>query len=224
MYINPIFDEFMVVFLSFFVYCLIGWTYESFVWAKCELKYFTNRGYLLGPCCPIYGFVSLMDWYVLGGFTNPIVIFFVGAIVCTIFEFITHWTLEKIFHRRWWDYSNYPLNLNGRISVPSSFFFGLAGVLLVKVVHPTTTGIVRALSQQTRFAIFILVALAFISDLLITTISLCNGSKRIKTFYTRMHDSYEAPFEHLTKAFDPFDQMLSQKLARFHKTQDDEEA
>ncbi len=211
------FDYFAVLVLAFFVYSFIGWTYESFVWAKAELKHFTNRGYLLGPCCPIYGFISLLDWFLLSGIKNPLLIFITGAVVCTIFEYITHYTLEKLFHKRWWDYSNYPLNLNGRISVPSSFFFGLAGLLLVKVVHPTTVGFCMSLTPGVRTLLFFMVLTFFAIDLVLTTVSLADRSDSVKSVYTTLHDYYEAPFIHLPDACQPIDKKISGAFSKLKR-------
>src|SRR5574344_403991 len=157
-----------VICLAFFVYSFIGWAYESTIWAKAEKKKFMNRGYLMGCYCPIYGFVSLLDWYVLYRFQNPASIFIVAAIVCCCLEYATSWMLEEIFHQRWWDYSNYPLNLDGRISLLSALFFGAAGLLLVKIVHPLTIRTISSLPDLCLYVSSSASSCFFIFDCIVT--------------------------------------------------------
>ena len=188
------FDIFILNYLAFFFYSFICWSYESTVWAKAELKRFTNRGFLLGPICPIYGFVSLLDWYALHNIKSPVMIFIVGATVCSIFEYLTSFFLEKCFNKRWWDYSNYPFNINGRISLPSSLFFGMAGLLLVKMVHPFTVDKILKLAPNVRYGIALCIAIMLFVDIVISTLSMKLRSNRVKQIY-------EKNAEHLRRIF-----------------------
>ena len=71
-----------------------------------------------------------------GGFRNPVLTFIFGAIVTSILEYFTSWIMEKLFHMRWWDYSHYKFQINGRVCLLNSACFGLASVLLCHVVQP----------------------------------------------------------------------------------------
>ena len=207
-----------VDFLAFIVYGFIGWAYESSIWAKAEKKRFINRGMLLGPICPIYGLISFMDWEMLHRIESPAVIFIVSAVVCCIFEYIISWSLEKIFHQRWWDYSNYPLNLNGRISVPSGLFFGAAGLFLVKVVHPFTIQSIGGgrLSDRMIFAAAGVSAFVLLLDIIVTAVSL--GMKvpprRISRIYDRISYRTAQPFEYLNHAVIPLDNYAHKKMTQ----------
>ena len=131
------------VFVWFVVYSIFGWIYESTYCTICERKW-ENRGFLYGPVCPIYGtgIVSMMllwktllsDGITLTWWQVFLISFFGSAIL----EYSTHWTLEKLFHAYWWDYSNMPLNLNGRICLPASILFGLGGLMVVYVLYEPT--------------------------------------------------------------------------------------
>ena len=71
-----------------------------------------------------------------GGFQNPVLTFIFGAIVTSILEYFTSWIMEKLFHMRWWDYSHYKFQINGRVCLLNSTCFGLACVLLCHLVQP----------------------------------------------------------------------------------------
>lgn len=201
-----------IVCLSFFTYSFIGWAYESTIWAKAEKKRFINRGYLMGCCCPIYGFVSLLDWIVLHRIHDPVAIFLVAAVLCCILEFTTSWVLEKIFHQRWWDYSNYSFNLDGRISLWSGLFFGAAGLLLVKVVYPLTIKFFGRFPDYALYTSTSIVISLFITDIIITTVSLKHKSNPIEKIYTSITYRTALPFDYLNEACVPIDKIAQRKL------------
>lgn len=209
-----------IAFLAFIFYSIIGWAYECTIWAKAEKKRFMNRGMLLGPICPIYGLVSFLDWVMLNRFENPVVIFVVAAVVCCIFEYFVSWSLEKIFHQRWWDYSNYPLNLNGRISLPSGLFFGAAGLFLVKIVHPFTIRTISLLPDRWLFITAGVLAFILLVDMLVTGISLGlkNPPRRIRKIYDSIFYRTALPFEYLNEAVVPLDR-YTEKMIRNAKIQ-----
>lgn len=118
-----------------FIYSLFGWCYETIV---CSLQAgeLVKRGFLFGPYLPIYGFGALLIILCLHKCMNKANLFLSGMLVTTALEYATSWVLEMLFHRRWWDYSNYTLQLNGRVCLLASLLFGVLGVLLVKYIHP----------------------------------------------------------------------------------------
>lgn len=201
-----------VIIMAFFVFSFIGWAYESTIWAKAEKKKFMNRGYLMGCYCPIYGFVSLLDWFVLHRIANPIAIFIVAAIVCSCLEFLTSWTLEQIFHQRWWDYSNYPLNINGRVSLLSTLFFGAAGLLLVKIVYPATIRAIMKIPEPWIYIVPEVILLLFALDCIITTVSLKHGSKNLELFYHEVTYRTAMPFDYLNVAVIPIDKAARRQI------------
>lgn len=126
----------------FFLYGFIGWGVEV-VYAAIKTHKLVNRGFLCGPICPIYGFgmvgliysVSLIPMPDSGS-TSAVSIFFIGMILTTAIELVGGWALFKIYHIRWWDYSNMKFNLGGYICPQFSLLWGLGSVLMIKVVHP----------------------------------------------------------------------------------------
>ena len=98
---------------------------------------FINRGFLLGPLCPIYGTGAVLMAYFLPLWTTQVESTFLLALVlCGTLEYITSWLMEKLFHARWWDYSHYKFQINGRVCLLNSTCFGLACVLLCHLVQP----------------------------------------------------------------------------------------
>ncbi len=121
------------------VYAMIGWVAEV-IFAAVTEGTITNRGFLAGPYCPIYGFGALGMTALLGPVAdNPLLVFLGAMVVASLLELVTGWALEKIFHRRWWDYSDRPFNVGGYICLSFSLMWGVAGILLMEVLHPAIT-------------------------------------------------------------------------------------
>ncbi|MDD6456689.1 MAG: hypothetical protein PUF59_08925 [Lachnospiraceae bacterium] len=125
--------------LLFFTFSFLGWCMEV------TLKYiqfhrFINRGFLIGPCLPIYGTgvtVITLSVYLVGGeFRTISGVFLASMISSGALEYFSSWIMEKLFHARWWDYSQKPMNLHGRIWIGNLLLFGLAGVILSEIVVP----------------------------------------------------------------------------------------
>ena len=123
------------LFLWFLLYAFIGWVYESVLVSVSERRW-VNRGFLNGPLCPIYGCGAVLAIVLLHDFTNPIEIFLISSFGASILEYITSWGMEKLFHARWWDYSHYRFNIQGRICLLGAIVFGFGGVLIIDVVQP----------------------------------------------------------------------------------------
>ena len=123
-------------FLLFMTYSILGWIIEvtgKFI----EKGKFINRGFLIGPYCPIYGWGAIIMTLTLTRYMNDKLVLFVMAIVvCSILEYMTSYVMEKIFHIRWWDYSNDRFNINGRISLSTMIPFGILGVLGICYSNP----------------------------------------------------------------------------------------
>ena len=122
--------------LYIFIYAFIGWLLET-AYAIYELGKFTKRGFLYGPICPIYGFGAILLLIFLSdNKNNSIKIFFLSALIFSIFEYIVSFALDALFAAKWWDYSNELFNLNGRISILFSFVWGIFGLIFINNIHP----------------------------------------------------------------------------------------
>lgn len=122
-------------FLCFIFYSFAGWLYES-IYYTIRNKRPVNTGFLNGFLCPIYGIGAILNILLLGSIHNTMHLFIAGIIVTCTLEYIVSWILEEVFHKRWWDYSAWPFNINGRVSLISSLAFGIFTVILIKFLHP----------------------------------------------------------------------------------------
>lgn len=151
------------------IYCLIGWIYESTL-VSIKSHKLTNRGYLNGPFLPIYGSGAIiMLFATLPVKTNIVLIFVFGSLAATILEYITGWAMEKIFHVRYWDYSNEFLNLNGHICLLCSVIWGIAAVLLVELIHKPVEKVIFALDATVINVAAIVFSVYFIVDFILST-------------------------------------------------------
>lgn len=131
-----LFYEFVIM---LFLFSILGWVMEvtlKFI----QYHRFINRGFLIGPYCPIYGFgvvgVTILVGGLLGRAGTYPETFMAGFVICGFLEYMTSLYMEKMFHARWWDYSNKPMNLHGRIWIGNLILFGLASVIIVKLIDP----------------------------------------------------------------------------------------
>lgn len=154
--------------LLFLLYSITGWIVEvinAIYWNK----KFINRGFLIGPYCPIYGFGSiLMILFLYKYIDDYIVIFVMCVVICGILEYVTSFLMEKIFKTRWWDYSNKKFNINGRICLETLVLFGIGGLLIMYIINPIYVNIINIFSFNTIKIISIVGALLFIADVIVS--------------------------------------------------------
>ena len=156
-------DSIKIVFLLFIIYSFMGWVMEVIVtWP--ETKCFVNRGFLIGPICPIYGFGALSMIFLLFRFHDPFLLFVTSLIVCSILEYVTSYAMEKLFNARWWDYSHLKFNLNGRICLQNSIGFGLLGVALAYYINPFMLGVLLNINPTILTIAFYIILVLFVID------------------------------------------------------------
>lgn len=153
--------------LLFFAYAFLGWCIEV------TLKYFQfhrfiNRGFLTGPRLPIYGSGAALITIAVKGL-SPLessvgTTFMVSFILCGVVEYMTSFVLEKRFHARWWDYSQKPMNLHGRVWIGNLILFGLGGVLIVEMINPLLLRLSGHLSFILRETLAIILSSIFTAD------------------------------------------------------------
>ena len=129
-------------FVYFVIYSCMGWLYES-VFCTIKNGYWQNRGFLYGPVCPIYGvgaaLITYIDDVILAKGEQEFLwwqIFLVAFLGSVVLEYATSYVLEKLFHAYWWDYSTIPFNIHGRVCLPASVGFGVAGLVVIYGVAP----------------------------------------------------------------------------------------
>ena len=96
-------EEIKIYILVFFIYAVAGWIMES-TSISIRNKKFVNRGFLIGPVCPIYGYGVVLVSILLKKYQDDMIVtFFMSIIICGILEYLTSFFMEKIFNARWWD-------------------------------------------------------------------------------------------------------------------------
>ena len=123
------------LFIWFVLYSILGWIYETAYCSVKSLKW-DDRGMLIGPYCPIYGVGAVLDVLLLSGLPNWKAVFLACMLGSAVLEYTTSYLTERIFHAVWWDYSNIPFNFHGRICLPCSLGFGVAGIVVLYGIHP----------------------------------------------------------------------------------------
>ena len=202
-------------FVEFMFYSFLGWVWES-IYCTAKEKKWADRGFLFGPICPIYGscvvvasaVFSSID--VLNSPSFPIWgIFILCYIGSAVAEFATSWVLEKRFNARWWDYSELPLNIQGRICVPVSIAFGLAGVAVVKFLIPAIEGVHEIVSPVVYEVLAIILAAIFGADFALTEASLSALLKDVKQMHEEFNLKAQERYEKVASA----PKVIEQKIA-----------
>ncbi|MBU3159543.1 putative ABC transporter permease [Clostridium frigoris] len=174
------------LFCYFIIYSFMGWCLET-VYATIRKKEFVNRGFLTGPFCPIYGFAILSIIVLLKPIENNYIFLFLGSIFLTsIIEYITGYVLETAFDSTWWDYSDEPHNLHGRICLKFSILWGFISILILKVLHPYIEHIVGLIPKNPGIFLFYITLLYFILDFIITILTIL----KLKSLLTQLITAY----------------------------------
>ena len=154
--------------LFFFACSAAGWLMEV-VCKLVELRRFINRGFLIGPCCPIYGCGAVAITLLLSRYRGDFLsVFALSMVLCGTLEYVTSYLMEKLFHARWWDYSQKHFNLNGRVCANTLIPFGLFGLLLVEFVQPLCFSLFDRIPDTARLALCILLCTLFVTDAIVS--------------------------------------------------------
>lgn len=159
--------EIVTWFLLFIIYAFLGWLMEMLSTIFYHHKFY-NRGFLIGPLCPIYGVAGVLITFIVGEQENILEIFCVVMLLGGVIEYFTSYIMEKLFHARWWDYSNRPFNINGRVFLGNLLAFGALGVLVVKFLSPFFLGLLARINNATLYSIAIVVAVILLCDFIIS--------------------------------------------------------
>ncbi len=169
------------IILLFFIYAFLGWCMEV-AFAACKSGRFVNRGFLNGPVCPIYGFGMVGVAVLLSPLKDNLLWMYLGsAVITTVIEYITGWMLERIFHAKWWDYSDMPLNIGGYVCLLFSLIWGALCVVIVRYVHPAIAGLVEHLPNWLTIVLDGLFVSAIAVDLAATLATIRKLASRLST-------------------------------------------
>ena len=175
--------SFSEIALLFFIYSFLGWCVEVAFVAVTAGKV-TNRGFLNGPVCPIYGCGMIGVLLALLPVEKNIWLLFLGGmVICSAVELFGGWILDKIFHMRWWDYSDEKFNIGGYVCLAFSFMWGMAVVFAVKFVHHPIMAVVKKIPFQIQVIIVVVCGVVFVVDMIVTLKNLIGINKSLGQLY-----------------------------------------
>lgn len=236
--------EFLQTVLYFFIYAFLGWACEV-IYCSIGKKALVNRGFLVGPICPIYGWgalLVLLPLYPLKDYWYLVLI--LGFLITSILEYFTSYIMEKMFHLSWWDYSHHKFNINGRVCLLNSTLFALLVMGMVYIVHPFIINIVAMISQTYLLTTVCILLVIYIVDTIYSFIAVGKLNELIEKFHDIKEDveqNYDGEFSlyiyarivkrfpklSSTKHKDPFENLKSKilykkkKLLKKKKNSDD---
>lgn len=148
----------------FFAFAVLGWCWEVLVFFI-HKGVFINRGILFGPWLPIYGVGGVAVLLFLRRFAeNKLLTFLAAALLCTVLEYMTGWFLESSTGARWWDYTGYLLNLNGRVCLTGALVFGLGSIALIYILAPLANEFYKKIPFRMKYVLGIIVLILFLAD------------------------------------------------------------
>lgn len=151
------------------IFSIIGWIVECVTCTIIEKRFVRDRGFLIGPYCPIYGVGGLCAYLILSKYyDDPITLFVLAAVGASILEYVTSYLMEKIFKARWWDYSDYKFNLEGRICLLNAVLFGIMGMIFVYLFNPFIVDILKQIPNHTLIIVSIVIMVVLLTDIILT--------------------------------------------------------
>ncbi len=159
----------MYIFI-FFIYSFAGWCMESIGGIfNPKVKKFINRGFMIGPYCPVYGIGIVLVNLLLKKYSNDIpALFFLAILICGTLEYFTGYMMEKLFNARWWDYSKKKFNINGRICLDTLLPFGIVATIIICKINPFLFSIFENIPSTIFHVVSIVLILLFMIDFIIS--------------------------------------------------------
>lgn len=130
-----------------------------------QKKLVHDRGFLIGPYCPIYGWGGIAIYLLLGKYENdPITLFVLAAVGASVLEYVTSYLMEKMFKARWWDYSEKRFNIEGRVCLVNSILFGILGMIFVYFINPFAVDLLHKIPHNILIVISIIIMVIYLAD------------------------------------------------------------
>lgn len=165
--------------LYFFVYGFLGWCTEV-GFAAFKTHHFVNRGFLNGPICPIYGVGVTAVITVLTPYKSDIIVLYILSVVLvTVLEGVTGWAMDKIFHNKWWDYSDMPLNIGGYVCLLFSIVWGFACLFIIYFIQPLVHDLLAFIPTIVGIILIIILGITLIADLYVTASTIFKFNRRL---------------------------------------------
>ena len=202
----------------FFFFSAVGWTVEC-TYRSLGEKRIINSGFNHGPICPIYGTGMLVLNVCLLPLSQPAekrfwLVILLGMVLADTVEYMTSFLMEKLFHARWWDYSNNFMNLHGRICLKHTIYWGVFSVIYVYVIAPLYDFIIGFIPQNVRAWAVLVILIIFSVDLFITVKAAIN-IQNLMTKLDKLKQSALALPETIKGTADMFNDWKSDASAKY---------
>ncbi|MBO5617428.1 MAG: putative ABC transporter permease [Pseudobutyrivibrio sp.] len=211
-------------FVYFIIYSFIGWIYET-CFCTIHEKTWQNRGFLYGPCIPLYGVGATLAQIIFIDLpidtlrhASYVTIFFGCAIGSFILEYSTSYALEKKFNARWWYYSDMPLNIHGRVCLPFTCCFGFAGIIVTQLIIPPIMRGVGSIPEIIIELLSLIFMFLFGMDMALTVSALTTFAKQ----FERINDQINAQMSERVETIQL--NLTESKIARIEKAAEKKEA
>ena len=159
------------VFAYFLIYSCLGWCVEV-VYAAVTTGELVNRGFLNGPVCPIYGFGMVIVLFALTPLEHSVLLLYIGGVILpSALELVGGWLLYKVYHTRWWDYSDYPFNIGGYICLEFCLLWGVGTLVMMKAIHPAIASIFAMIPPTVGLILMVLLYIVYAADLVVTLVT-----------------------------------------------------
>lgn len=165
--------------LYFFTYGFLGWCTEV-AFAATKQGKFVNRGFLNGPICPIYGVgVGIVVQFLAPVKEQIVILYIASTVLVTFIEWLTGFLMDRIFHHKWWDYSEQPLNIGGYVCLIFSLVWGAACVAIVRVIHPMIDRVLGFIPFPVGIAAIVILGGVLFADLYVTASAILKLNRRL---------------------------------------------
>lgn len=176
------------ILMDLFLYSFFGWIWESTYVSLKEHK-LVNRGFLIGPILPLYGFGGTLVYVFLRPLSSYGSLLFAGGmLLATVIEFFTSWAMEKLFHAQWWDYSAEPYNFQGRVALIPSMFWGFLSLAAFDFLQPAMSAIIHAIPYRIGVILLSTAITLTAVDLIYTVFTTISFSKQLENLYQLHHE------------------------------------
>ena len=158
--------------LAFFlIYSCLGWCLEV-IYAAVSTGQLVNRGFLNGPVCPIYGFGMVIVLFTLSPLADNLLLLYIGGVILpSVLELVGGWALYKLYHTRWWDYSDKPFNIGGYICLEFSLLWGVGTIVMMKAIHPVLAGLIELIPPLVGLVLMGLLYAVYAADVVVTAVA-----------------------------------------------------
>ena len=192
----------------FIVYSVAGYIIETIFGLVTKGVLESRKSFLYGPFCGIYGVGAVVMIIGLQRFKkNNYTLFAGGFIIGSIIEYVISFIGEWFFHIKWWDYSSMPFNINGRICVWFSFFWGALAIYLMSHIHPKVDKLIEKIKPSILKPLTIILTILIFIDFIVTGFAL-------KMFFVRIVNQYDLDIEGVEMYFDTYSKLYENEKVK----------